>query len=1060
MRRAEEKDRSGALTRQRRAALTRLLTKRRGKQAGASRPSRDLEAEVRQLDEKVKLTQQAEDHYRIFTELISDFAYVAGMDANGTYQIEWMSEAGSQIFGYAPDRIMTAAQVLGIIYPEDRPVVIDRLARVSQGEAVADEIRFVKPDGTIFWMSVTARPIFDPQSGLVVKLYGAGQDITERKQKELALVQNQGRFHTLFDESPVALWEEDYSAVKSYLDRLRQAGVKDIRAYFEQHLEEAQAVISLSKVINVNRAALKLRGLTNKEELIEFKNTVVRFDPNRVLMRLDALAQGLTDFEMEGPSPTKNGGLRHTVWHYSVIPGYEHTFGRMIVSILDVTASRNIENALRQEARRFELLNSITNISLALGDLKTSVKILAERMRSYAGADACFISGWDGELQQPVVLGGTGDTEERVTRHMVQPGESSITRAVIDAGLALIVRAEDASVINQRVDQLFGRKSALALPLRIGEQKVGAVVLLFDELPPLSKEDLELWNQVADQVSLAIASLKLYDQSQQRTNELEKLVQISSDLRQAQTYNKVMDLLVREMVKIVGGERCALIIKRGKKWMLVSEQSYKLGTKMGRYELSDEMIQGMLGSAQKYVGNFPPPGGYTGKSPWLRGPGSFTFVPLRTSDAIVGVAAVGWREGPEISPENRRLLTTIAEIAENALQRANLLETLEQRVRDRTRDLQILYDLSALSNRQVSMKRVMQSAIKRLVDVVNGKAGLVFQVKGEDSTMNFVPEFAIPPEIINKVGNVPVVARHFENLYKAHEPVFLSNIRDLPETPPGLFEQGMNAGLWFPLIVAGKLWGVIVLLGDAVSMNTTEKNLVMAVSDLLGTIIENHDLQKSFRAAAVMEERQRLARGLHDSVTQSLYGLTLLAEAGREYALAGSREPTLHYLERTSETAHRALREMRMLLYELRPPELEKLGLAGALRYRLEAVEQRVGLEAHITTRQTAPISGEYQEALFWIAQEALNNTLKHANASKVSLNLRVGARRVILEIADNGQGFEQKGEGGGGMGLVGMRERAERIGAQLHIESAPGKGTRVTVELLGLAKKEKSEHE
>jgi signal transduction histidine kinase len=225
-------------------------------------------------------------------------------------------------------------------------------------------------------------------------------------------------------------------------------------------------------------------------------------------------------------------------------------------------------------------------------------------------------------------------------------------------------------------------------------------------------------------------------------------------------------------------------------------------------------------------------------------------------------------------------------------------------------------------------------------------------------------------------------------------------------------------------------------------------------------VIENDMLQKRANQAAVMEERQRLARELHDSVSQSIYGLTLLAEASREYALEGNREPTLHYLERTSETAHQALREMRMLLYELRPPELEELGLEGALRYRLEAVERRVGLEASITARQTVPISGEHQEALFWIAQEALNNILKHANASRVSLNLRASARRVKMEIADNGQGFGPGG-GGGGMGLIGMRERAEKIGARLSVESAPGKGTRVSVELeTAHAMKEKSEYE
>jgi signal transduction histidine kinase len=326
--------------------------------------------------------------------------------------------------------------------------------------------------------------------------------------------------------------------------------------------------------------------------------------------------------------------------------------------------------------------------------------------------------------------------------------------------------------------------------------------------------------------------------------------------------------------------------------------------------------------------------------------------------------------------------------------------------------------------------------------------------------MDLQVSYGMTPGLQRAFAKAPFYAERWNEIKDLLEPGFSADIRKIPSAPPEIAEHGMTGEWWMPIKVSGKPWGMILLFGEVPGLSFDEKNLVNAVSDLLGAAIENDLLQKRANQAAVMEERQRLARDLHDSVSQSIYGLTLLAEAGRENALEGNREPTLHYLERTSETAHQALREMRMLLYELRPPELEKLGLEGALRYRLEAVEGRVGIVASITAKQTAPISGEYQEAFFWIALEALNNILKHANASRVNLNLRVGARRTKMEIADNGQGFEP-GAGGGGMGLIGMRERAEKIGARLSIESAPGKGTRVSVELdPAHAMKEKSENE
>ena len=893
-----------------------------------------------------------------------------------------------------------------------------------------------------------------PSAALETAIKRLEQEVEQRQKAE-------ARYRTLFDQSPIALWEQDYSEVKAAIDQMRLDGVENIRAYFEGHIEEALAVISLAKMIEVNRAALKLRGFTDIKDLVDFKKKIVRLNPGGVVNRLVAIAEGLTEFESEGISPAQNGQMRNTLWHYSVIQGYEHTYERVIVSILDITASRKVENTLRQEARRLELLNAITSASLALGDSKTTLRMLAERMCSFGGAEDCFITLWDADRQIPVMVASTGDVEERIKGQFIGPGEPSITRTVMEVGRVFIAEPHESMSLNQRIAPFFGNGGALALPLQVGEKKIGAAVLVYNKTPHLSDEDLDLWSQVAAQVSLAIASLQLFDQSQQRTNELEKLVRVSLDLRQAQTYGQILDLLIRETVKTMGAERCAVIIKRGNKWMLATEQSYKLDSKMGAYDLSDEIITEMMESAQKYQDNFPPAGDYQGKFPWLQGLGSFIFVPLHTSDSDVGLVAAGWVERREVTSENRRMLTTIAAIAGNALQRASLVETLEQRVKDRTRDLQILYNLSALSNRQRGLKNVMQSALKQMITVVGGTGGLFYLAKPGETEMEISISKDIPAGFKKPINRLAIDPERMRNLENARGPIFMPDIHVIQEVPDVVLSKGLNAAIWMPVWVGRKFWGLMAILGDATSMNLEEESLFTAIADLVGTAAENAALQKSARDMAVMEERQRLARALHDSVTQSLYSLTLFSEAGREHARDGNPERALHYMERSSETAQRALREMRMLLYELRPPELEKLGLAGALRYRLETVERRVGLEAQFTVRQTAPISAEHEEALFWIALEALNNTLKHANASKVCLNLRLEKRRVLLEIVDNGLGFEPKNLAGGGMGLLGMRERAEKIGAQLTVDSTAAKGTRVEVVLKPeLPKKEKIEHE
>jgi signal transduction histidine kinase len=190
-----------------------------------------------------------------------------------------------------------------------------------------------------------------------------------------------------------------------------------------------------------------------------------------------------------------------------------------------------------------------------------------------------------------------------------------------------------------------------------------------------------------------------------------------------------------------------------------------------------------------------------------------------------------------------------------------------------------------------------------------------------------------------------------------------------------------------------------------------------------------------------------LARELHDSVTQSLYSLTLLAEAGQRMIQVGDLPQIAGNQTRLGEIAQQALQEMRLLVYELRPLALESEGLVGALEQRLETVERRAGIKARVLVEGEIQLAPDLEEELYGIAQEALNNALKHAKASEVVLSVRVTEGSVALEVADDGQAFDLPDvHDKGGLGLISMRERADKIGGQLEIDSAPGAGTRVRI--------------
>jgi signal transduction histidine kinase len=164
--------------------------------------------------------------------------------------------------------------------------------------------------------------------------------------------------------------------------------------------------------------------------------------------------------------------------------------------------------------------------------------------------------------------------------------------------------------------------------------------------------------------------------------------------------------------------------------------------------------------------------------------------------------------------------------------------------------------------------------------------------------------------------------------------------------------------------------------------------------------------------------------------------------------MAGDTAPIAANLKEIGETTQEALGEMRLLLFELRPPLLEERGLFGALQSRLGAVESRAGLTTEIQGEGAERLAPETEQELYRVGQEALNNVLKHAHARQVTVRLDVSKDRAVLVVADDGVGFEPSLRNGGGFGLPGMRERAERLGGALQVESAPGQGTTVRVEV------------
>ena len=236
-------------------------------------------------------------------------------------------------------------------------------------------------------------------------------------------------------------------------------------------------------------------------------------------------------------------------------------------------------------------------------------------------------------------------------------------------------------------------------------------------------------------------------------------------------------------------------------------------------------------------------------------------------------------------------------------------------------------------------------------------------------------------------------------------------------------------------------------LGElATSFNQMTSELKHRTHELSQTSAELQIKEAQLKVAA-LEERQRLARELHDSVSQALYGIALGARTAQtqlERDPAKLAEPLDYILS----LAEAGLSEMRALIFELRPESLQNEGLVAALTKQADAIHARHKINVVTDFGEEPDISLDAKEALYRIAQEAMHNIAKHASATHVELSLQTEDGHLKLEVRDNGKGFDPQGEFPGHLGLQSMRERVAYFGGELQITSQPGKGTLVTVQL------------
>ena len=638
-------------------------------------------------------------------------------------------------------------------------------------------------------------------------------------------------------------------------------------------------------------------------------------------------------------------------------------------------------------------------------------------------------------------------------------------------------------------------RSELCVPIRVGDQILGVLNAESRKLNRFNRDDERLLQALADQCGVAVENARLYSELQQRLREQTALQNAVSSISAKIELEPVLNEIARrlgESIDATSAFICAYDQTRMTTEVLAhyagpgANDKERHSPPEGTYSLPEFFP----GTVEKLIANEPAVSyaddtelpsaqrkhydDYDAKTS--------LFIPMRIGGRLVAYADL-WdsQDRRSFTPQEIALCEGIAQQAAVAMENARLYsraqeelverkrverqlqehqEELEQLVLERTAKLSeagerlaTLNDashvLGVASTDPDQVHRAIHQAVSWLMSAETFCITVVDHDKAEARDV-----YVAGVNGTARAAAYPVSESFVEYMFDRGQSLRIDDVEHTTEPPRQVIDHlDAETRSVLAVLLPGSDQHMGIMLAQCKkcdSYSEEDEKILEMLAAHAATAIENAQLYQVAQRAAADEERQRLARHLHDSVTQSLYSLTLMTNGWAAMSEKGELSSPAESFRQLEQLGVQALSEMRLLIHQLRPPVLEETGLVGALQERLEAVEHRVGLETQLVTEgDVEQLPRQVEEELFHITQEALNNALRHAEASNIWVRIAVDNGSTRLAIEDDGRGFDPN-RVNGGLGLTTMRERAESLGGEFQLSSGSGSGTVVEV-LLGI---------
>lgn len=643
--------------------------------------------------------------------------------------------------------------------------------------------------------------------------------------------------------------------------------------------------------------------------------------------------------------------------------------------------------------------------------------------------------------------------------------------------LAVLLVARSAGTLTSPVAKLVAASQALSAGrLRHRLQVTGPIEIeeLARQFNSMAKQlqssYSELENKVAERTrELATAN----DELERRLFESVTMQRVAADLAGTAGLQEILQTIASSVTEMLGTESSLVFLpNESKDGVLEAAIEWNVPTLTGASRLPvGESLSGLaFRTGQAQISNRAANDERVNHR--LRqemGAHSILAAPMISRGHTIGVVTTVNKKQGDFTDNDLRLITVLANQAAVAVERARLYA----RAQGQLLTLKTINELALSVTLSRSMEETLVNGMEHIGKLMGAASAVVFLYDAKARALNYAAHYKMSPEHLRLVvetnpqvslGHPPERRTSFVEAFTkqqpsvvedTHEPAYFDNwfkfaARDLgdEEVARRIGDQ-IGSLIALPLSVRDTRLGTIsVYFAEARHFTPSDLQLFESFAKILALAVYNNQLLSQSNKLATVEERARLARELHDSVTQSLFSLNLTLRAARRVLTSDSSQ-ALGLMDNVQELAQGSLAEMRALIFELRPQALQNEGLASALQKHADAVKARNALSVHLEVLGDRRLPIEHEEALYQISREALHNVVKHAHATEAWVTLDTSSDDVTLCVRDNGRGFDTARlvtGGGSHIGTSTMRERAEAIGGTISIETTPGGGAEVRV--------------